>query len=605
MHENQFKIGVDKMEVNKFLAKLKSYQRMQHANGFFEIAEDGVWFIKDNNDDKQKLFICSPIIILAKTRDDSSNGWGRLLQWLDDAGIIHTWAIPMQYFQTDGGDIRKALSDQGVTISVNGYERKLFLFYLANYPITQLAVCVNKIGWYRNQFILPNKTIGQNDSGEIVVYQSENASLSKYSTKGTLHEWQKNISILAENHPFLILAISLAFSGQLLEPLNQNGTGIHFKGKSSKGKSTAEFVACTVFGNPESYHCTWRNTGNALEQTAFMHNDSLLVLDEIGEVPNPKELGSIVYMLINGSGKGRMTKSLTLKDSHRWRIVFLSSGEKTLSEHMEESGQNTKLGHEIRMVNINVDDSPYGIFSCVDFEESAASQAMLLNSNSNKYYGVAGEQWLEYLTINKVEVMNIANKLLNEYSRVLTANFNEGHIIRVAKSFALVATAGELATLAGITSWKSGVAFNAIQTVFNNWITNLKEKGNYEEKEVLEKIKLFFIQNGSSRFEQLIPKDSNSFQYDNPQQRTIEFVGYWMQSGLTKRFYVEPLSFRESICKKLQLYNYDYVTAILKKNGWLDCEEPRSTKSIYLPNCKKSVRVMVFDFNVMSQYSSE
>lgn len=593
------------MEENNFLTTLKSYERMRHANGFFEIAEDGVWFVKDNHDDKQKLFICSPIIILAKTRDDSSNGWGRLLQWLDDAGMLHTWAIPMQHFQTDGADIRKALSDQGVTISVNGYERKLFLFYLANYPITQLAVCVSRIGWYRNQFILPNKTIGQNDSGEIVVYQSENASLSKYSTKGTLHEWQQHIAILAENHPFLILAISLAFSGQLLEPLNHNGAGIHFKGKSSKGKSTAEFVACTVFGNPESYHCTWRNTGNALEQTAFMHNDSLLVLDEIGEIPNPKELGSIVYMLINGSGKGRMTKSLTLKDSNRWRIVFLSSGEKTLSELMEESGQNSKLGQEIRMININIDDSPYGIFDCIDFEENAASQAMLLNSNSKKYFGVAGEQWLEYLTQNKFEVIDIANKLLTEYFKVLTVNFSEGHIIRVAKSFALIAVAGELATQAGITAWKSGVAFNAIQTVFNNWIKNLKEKGNYEEKEILEKIKLFFIQNGSSKFEQLIQKDSNSLQYDNFQQRTNDCVGCWMQSGLTKRFYVEPVSFREAICRPLKLVNPDYVIKVLKKNGWLDCDEQRSTKSIYLPNFKKNVRVMVFDFNIMSQYSSE
>ena len=268
------------MEDNNFLNKLSSYKRMQHTNGYFEVAEDGVWFFKDNNENKQKLFICSPLIVLAKTRDDSSNGWGRLLQWLDDAGVLHTWAMPMQHFQTEGAEIRKALADQGVTISVNGYERKLFLFYLANYPITQLAVCVNRIGWYRNQFILPNKTIGQNDSNEIVVYQSENASLSKYSTKGTLYEWQQHISKLVVNHPFLILAISLAFSGQLLEPLNQNGIGIHFKGKSSKGKSTAEFVACTIFGNPESYHCTWRSTGNALEQTAFMHNDSLLVLDE-------------------------------------------------------------------------------------------------------------------------------------------------------------------------------------------------------------------------------------------------------------------------------------------------------------------------------------
>ena len=593
------------MEKNKFLATLKSYKRMRYINGYFEIAEDGVWFIKDNSGDAQKLFICSPIVVLAKTRDENSNGWGRLVQWLDDAGVLHTWAMPMQLTQTDGGDTRKFFADRGVSISVNGYERKLFLIYLANYPITQLAVCVNRVGWYENKYILPDNTIGQHNDKEMVVYQSENASLSKYSIKGTLDEWQQYIAKHALNHPFLILAISLAFTGQLLEPLNQNGVGVHFKGKSSKGKSTAEFVACTVYGNPESYHCTWRNTANALEQTAFMHNDSLLILDEIGEIPNPKEIGNIVYMLINGSGKGRLNKSLNLNTINRWRLVFLSSGEKTLSELMGEVGQSSKLGQEIRMVNVDIDDSPYGVFNCIDFEENAASQAMLLNSYTKKYHGVAGIQWLEYLTQNKVEVVDIASKLLTEYSRVLIANFSEGHIIRVAKSFALIAVAGELATQAGITAWKSGVALNAIQTVFNNWIKNLKEKGNYEEKEILEKIKLFFLQHGSSKFEELIPKDSKSTMYDNFQQRTSNCVGCWMQNGLTKTFYVHPESFRESICKEIKLFNHEYVSKILKKNGWIDCEKERFTKSIRLPNINNNVRVMIFDFNLMSQYSSE
>ncbi len=61
-----------------------------------------------------------------------------------------------------------------------------------------------------------------------------------------------------------------------------------------------------------------------------MHNDSFLVLDEIGEIANPKELGNIVYMLANGLGKGRMTKQITAKPMHQWKVIFLSSGKKAL-----------------------------------------------------------------------------------------------------------------------------------------------------------------------------------------------------------------------------------------------------------------------------------
>lgn len=598
---NQSKLGGNEMEGNNFLDKLRSYKRMQHVNGYFEVAEDGVWFYKDNNEDKQKLFICSPIIVLAKTRDDSSNGWGRLLQWLDDAGVLHTWAMSMQHFQTDGAEIRKALADQGVTISVNGYERKLFLIYLANYPITQLAVCVNRIGWYRNQFILPDRTIGQNDGNEIVVYQSDNASLSKYSTKGTLHEWQHNISKLAVNHPFLILAISLAFSGQLLEPLNQNGTGIHFKGKSSKGKSTAEFVACTVFGDPESYHCTWRNTGNALEKTAFMHNDSLLVLDEIGEIPNPKELGSIVYMLINGSGKGRMTKTLNLKEPNRWRLVFLSSGEKTLSELMVEVGQKSKLGQEIRLINIDIDASPYGIFNSIDFAENAGAQAIFLNQNAKQFYGTAGEKWLEYLTQDKPEIIELAKSLFVEYSEKLIGNHRQGHVIRVANSFSLIAVAGELATQANITMWPNGCAFNAIEIVFNDWINNLDQIGNYEDREILEYIKSFFILHGSSRFERIDEHNNATFSSDYT-QKIINRIGYYKIDNTGTNYFVSPEIFKTEICGHL---NYKKVANVLKEYNWIECDVGRTTKSIRLPGSRNTARMMIFNFTNINNYTSE
>jgi uncharacterized protein (DUF927 family) len=61
-----------------------------------------------------------------------------------------------------------------------------------------------------------------------------------------LNDWQNNVAKYSENHDFLVLALSSAFTGQLLEPLGRHGAGIHFKGKSSKGKSTAVFIACSV-----------------------------------------------------------------------------------------------------------------------------------------------------------------------------------------------------------------------------------------------------------------------------------------------------------------------------------------------------------------------
>lgn len=192
---------------------------------------------------------------------------------------------------------------------------------------------------------MPNEQIGQHENGDLIVYQTTQGIDSNYQSKGTLEQWQSNISKPIASHSKLVVALSSAFAGQLLAPLEQQtGAGVHFKGQSSKGKTTALYVGCSVWGKPSHYCKTWKSTGNALEHTAYIHNDGFLALDEIGEVANPKELGNIAYMLANGKGKARLTKEIKAKPSYAWKIIFLSTGEKSLKEIMQENGQKTKLG---------------------------------------------------------------------------------------------------------------------------------------------------------------------------------------------------------------------------------------------------------------------
>ncbi|WP_171499443.1 DUF927 domain-containing protein [Acinetobacter soli] len=587
-------------EKDNFFELIEKYEPLEYDNGYFEVTEAGLFYIKKNKDAEHKKFISSPILVLAKTRDDRSVAWGRLLKWIDDSGVIHTLAISMQNFQTDGAELRKMLSDQGVTIGIGVNERKLFLTYLANYPIKKFALCVNKVGWHADQYILPNSVIGSNQSNEIVVYQTNDPLQDKYKQKGTLAEWQENISKKAETHKFLVLAICVAFAGSLLSPLKQNGTIIHNKSKSSKGKTTSLYVSASVWGNPVDYYQTWRSTSNALEQAAFSHNDGVLILDEISEISNPSELGNIVYMLINGSGKGRLTKSISLRDINKWQLMVLSSGEKSLSELMQEVGQKTKLGQEIRLINIDLDSSPYGIFDSVDFEDSAALQAILLNKNLKLYYGTAGIEWLNYLTSDLKKRSSEAQILFDEYSKLLISDYKEGHIIRVANSFALIAVAGELATQANITSWQSGTAIHAIKNVFKEWYDNFDHKSGYEDKEILEHIKSFFSIHGSSRFESLEQVFCNPITGNQINIKTTNRVGYWKDSDDGKLYLVYPELFKKDICIGL---NHRQVSKLLRDYGWLDHDDGRTTKSIRLPHLSGTTRMMIFKESEMCKFS--
>lgn len=554
---------------------------MKWENGHFHITKDGLYFVdEDKNGISHKRFISSSVLVVAKTRDDSSNNWGVLLKWKDDNEIEHTQALSMELFQTDGADLRKALSYQGVMIAPDQRARNLFQCYLMSYQTGQYALCVDRVGWHDDVFVLPHKQIGQSSS-DLIVYQANNALDNRYQSKGTLEQWRSNVAQLAENHSLLAFSLCTAFAGQLLDPLNQQGGGFHVKGGSSKGKSTALNLASSVWGNPKQFYRTWRATGNALEHTAYMHNDSFLVLDEIGDIANPKELGNIVYMLANGIGKGRMTKQITAKPMHQWNVIFLSSGEKSLKDIMNEQGQKTKLGQEIRLADIDIDQSKCGIFDCIDFAEDAPKQAIELSKRMADCYGVAGIAWLEYLTSNKSKRMDEARELLDQYRQVLTVNQSQGHIVRVANYFALVATAGELATKANITGWKTGTAFNAVQKVFNQWLGSFEQVGDYENREIVTHVKAFFEANESSRFEAITPDPDHIERINNR-------VGYWKIENGEKIFYVLPEQFKNEVCKG---YDSRKAARALLAYNLLEHDTGKTSKTARIPSRKNAVKV--------------
>lgn len=67
------------------------------------------------------------------------------------------------------------------------------------------------------------------------------------------------------------------------------------------------------------------------------------MLDEIGEA-KPHDVGNIIYALDNGTGRQRGKVSGLPRQVHKWRVIVLSSGELTMSKHME-----TNAGEVVRL----------------------------------------------------------------------------------------------------------------------------------------------------------------------------------------------------------------------------------------------------------------
>jgi putative DNA primase/helicase len=132
--------------------------------------------------------------------------------------------------------------------------------------------------------------------------------------------------------------------------------GIHFFGATSTGKTSALVVGGSVCGGggKAGFAQTWRTTINGLEATAEAHNDGTLFLDELAQV-DPRDAAETAYLLANGQGKARMTRSIAERRKLMWSLLFVSSGELTLAEHASSAGKQVKGGVEVRLINIDAD----------------------------------------------------------------------------------------------------------------------------------------------------------------------------------------------------------------------------------------------------------
>ena len=337
-------------------------------NGF-QRKDDGIYRVLEDEDGNRRLaWLCSPLRVLALPRDRSGTGWGRLVEVTDPDGRQHRWAIPARMFAGDGTDVRARLLDLGMDLAPGPTGRNSLLDLLQRWRPKARAVTTDRMGW-----------------------ADEACTAFTFGND--------NVTAACVGNPLMLVAVSLAFAGPLLEPLGIDGGGLHLRGASSRGKSTIQRVAVSVWGSPRFLH-TWRATANGLEGIAVACNASLLALDELGEVSG-REAGQCAYMLANGCGKARADRAGMARASLRWRVMVLSSGEIALADKVAEAGGRVAAGQGVRLLDIAADDQAHGAFDDLHDATDGAAFADRLRAATATQYGTAGPAFVEKFIANR------------------------------------------------------------------------------------------------------------------------------------------------------------------------------------------------------------
>ena len=538
-----------------------------YENGFFFVDDDGVFYKRENV--KTPKFICSRLDVLALTRDNESESWGYSLRWRDRDKKIHEWACPASLVSSNVSDVFAELSRRGLVISPSRKMRALLVVYVQTCQTDKRTLCVGRLGWHNGRYVLPDQTIG-NGKGETVVFQNMSALEPAFSISGTVEAWRDNVATLAAGNSRPTFAVSLAFAAPLLDVANVEGGGFHLCGDSSKGKSTCQIVSASVWGEPNKYKRSWRTTANALEGLSVLHNDGLLILDEIREI-SPKDAGAAAYMLANGSGKSRANRAGAALRAAKWKLLFLSSGEIGLAELMRQAGERTAAGQEVRLAEIDIGD-----FENLHDYAMPGQLADALRENSSRYYGVAGVEFLWNLVGNRAKYAETIRECIDAFvsNPAIVPADASGQVRRVARRFALVAAAGELATVFGLTGWNKSAAIKAASACFASWLEHFGT-GNREAVQILAQVRYFFELHGNSgRFAKLKATDEAEIKINNQ-------IGFYSFLDDEKWYYVQPQVYTTEICKG---YKKQTVSKMLIYAGWLEPDKAgKSSQSIHVP----------------------
>lgn len=519
---------------------------MPYRVGSFEVRTDGVWAI-DTTGEGEPEFVCGTLHILARTRGQDGDAWGALLHWQDADGRPHEWAMPSAMLAGDGLAVREALLDRGLPLAHGRKARERLLVYLSHRPKAS-ALAVQRIGWHGCAYILPDATFG--GTGERTLFQSADTPSHAYRAAGTLADWQAAIGRPCVGNTRLAFAVSCALAAPLLEVVGEEGGGFNLRGGSSTGKTTALQVAASVWGGGvrPSYMQQWRATANGLEAVAELHNDGLLVLDELGQV-DAREAGEVAYMLANGCGKVRAGRSGGARRKAAWRLLFLSAGEIGLRDHMRAAGKQARAGQEVRLADIPMDaGAGLGGFEVIHGAESADAFARHLKDAAGKFYGTPIRAFLGALVQQDRDAAAQSAKAFKAaFIKEHVPAGASGEVSRVAGRFALVAAAGEVATAAGVLPWPPGEAMRAAAACYRAWLAGRGTTSAGDIEAGIAQVRRFIEEHGGSRFEPI-----GTAGQSERQGPTINRAGFRREhpnrAGATEFLFL-PTVFREEVCR--------------------------------------------------------
>lgn len=426
-------------------------------------------------------------------------------------------------------------------------------------PQLPTIACVSTGGWHRIdgvRFFAAREPIAPEAAKLDVVIDDRGdrrKMLAALTPRGKLDAHVAALQRAWAADPICAAAICAAFAATLLEPLRAGNFAVHLAGESSRGKTSMLKIAASVFGDPASpqWVASWNVTATGAELRATVLCDLPQCYDEVGG-GDPQATERLVYALINGGGRTRAQRDLSMRETTSWRTVVLSTGERELAD------DTTATGAQVRVVQ----------FAVRGFGALTGAQIDALRDDCAVNAGCAGDEWLRRIveTDDWVPAQDVLTAATKRMRAIAAADPLQG---RVAAYFALLAvTESMLADAFGLGDRNGATMFELLEnTSERERVTSLAERA----RELVEN----WVMSEPDAFPDL---EVNSAGEGEPRSRTGRTRHGFRRSDGT--LLVIPAEFR-AFCARNRLSHRVVIREWLRL-GWTQVDPGRADKQVRL-----------------------
>lgn len=233
------------------------------------------------------------------------------------------------------------LSDFG--IAVTSENAKYLVKYLAeienlNQDKIPTSSSVSRLGWFGDDTLIPYTDKYEFDNERDFPYINE-----KFGQSGELKDWVEFFRERRKYNNTSRIVMASAVSSILLKKIKQPGFTLHVWGESEYGKTVACMVGQSMFGNPsqndgKGIGINFNFTAAGLEYRLNLYNNIPLFVNEMQHQKDAKDYDKILFLISEGKGKSRATKTGGISKENNWNNVVITNGEKNIIKDNSNAG---------------------------------------------------------------------------------------------------------------------------------------------------------------------------------------------------------------------------------------------------------------------------